>query len=868
MRLKFTFAFFAGLLFFSAPFLAAPASAADVCSREFAQSPAAAGLGAQAWLNGDERPFCMLQRQVFSTCQTAIKWDDEPRTPFFTAMYPCDLSKLFTEANLYGAAGGHPNRSNTGHGLSLTDISNNLATYVTRMTEASCIGGGYIRNWYAYGPEYRSETFACPPLENTMHICVDGHCDTDTVPVSQGSFFALSWNAQPRYLAPAQDCKVEGQSVDRDEKIGEVTIGNLNKGIYAYTLTCRGILNGYDSLAQGDRTKTIKVNVGNVIAPHITSFSVTPDSFEKYGDAKEITASWSVENIDSVESISINDIPVEKSAQGSKALPLPGADKTYVLRVKGKWKIPEITASKTVTASLPGRPKVIAFKIEPAKIKQGESAMLSWEVQGAYEVIINQGLGKVDAKGSVKVYPTASTLYVLDARSRPDKNSPAVKASVAVRIDSPGNVEPLLPDLGKTVIVEPPAKIEPIEDSAVAMQPLQPNEDKLDLRVNGSKGPLTLPLPAEFELSWNVGRLCISHGAWFGIKKQAGVEKITVTKPGTYYYNMYCPGFPSMDDSIAVTVVDGGANVFSTPGVPMPVAEAGVSTDGITYAKSVRVVRGKPVVLWISADRDVDGDGKASRDESGGWSQMRGGGKCLINFDLNQGAPTFEAAADSPRDPSGCSTSLDQMVFNDRPGVYAYGVLRLHQANGKLSNIGTIKVIVTDPPAPHGPPVIDMSVNGERGSSITLGVPAHYALSWEARDADYCTASEGWKGEKPLSGTENFFSSVKKEVVYSLTCVGRLGTTASTVRVKIAEVPVCQFTALPATLDRRSAFIRQSELSWKCDFADSCSIEPAVVSRIKTFGYVRVSPSVSTTYTLTCSNADTSKSFEADVEVR
>mgnify|MGYP001619618085 FL=1 len=329
----------------------------------------------------------------------------------------------------------------------------------------------------------------------------------------------------------------------------------------------------------------------------------------------------------------------------------------------------------------------------------------------------------------------------------------------------------------------------------------------------------------------------------------------------TYTYKLYCPTVGSDEVVVKVTGV-GGA------GIPLPVAEASASIDGKNFSQSIRVIRGEATQLWISGAYDTNGDKKVSRDETGKWTDLiSSDGRCEYNSDLNQGTPTFEAAINDPENPEACTVSIGKLTFFDKPGVYRYGVLRLAQNNGKVSNIGYINIAVNEPPPPKGPPIIDLRINNLPGPAIALGAPAEYDVSWTTQDADSCSASESWSGNKFPAGSQRFVASEKKEFVYALTCVGKLGTTKQSINLKVAELPVCDFSALPLIIDRTSPFNQQSALSWKCQFANTCVISPAV-GNVETFGSARVSPKETTKYSLTCQNLEGSSSFDQEVEVR
>jgi serine/threonine protein kinase len=75
-------------------------------------------------------------------------------------------------------------------------------------------------------------------------------------------------------------------------------------------------------------------------------------------------------------------------------------------------------------------PAVKQFSADPPSIEAGTPARLSWEVTGANEVAIDQGIGKVEASGTLKVQPSVPTTYVITA-SGSGKNDTA-KVSVDV----------------------------------------------------------------------------------------------------------------------------------------------------------------------------------------------------------------------------------------------------------------------------------------------------------------------------------------------------------------------------------------------------------------------------------------------------
>ncbi len=78
---------------------------------------------------------------------------------------------------------------------------------------------------------------------------------------------------------------------------------------------------------------------------------------------------------------------------------------------------------------VPGSPNVLRFDATPGTIAQGGSAELSWEVTGAQNVSIDNGVGEVSGR-SVRVSPTATTTYRLTATN--ERGSTTANTTVAV----------------------------------------------------------------------------------------------------------------------------------------------------------------------------------------------------------------------------------------------------------------------------------------------------------------------------------------------------------------------------------------------------------------------------------------------------
>ena len=507
-----------------------------------------------------------------------------------------------------------------------------------------------------------------------------------------------------------------------------------------------------------------------------------------------------------------------------------------------------VSRSLTVfVGDIPPAP-TIDFKITPPVINKGEKAKITWKAQNIVSLSMNQGIGSVTPEGSIEVSPGLTTRYTITGAGEFAELGLA-RHSITLTVIVPRAEEPK-----EEEIVIPPDQPVEIPEEAKAL--------KTDLKINNSDGPLTMSAPATFNLSWNLDKYCLAYGSWLGIKTKLGTEMRTEKKAGTYTYKLNCPGYGA--DEVIVKVI-GGTGV----GQLLPKAEASISTDGKNFSNSTRIIRGKETEVWLSAAYDINNDKLVSRDSSGSWTNlMSQNGRCEWNSDLNQGNPIFESVTLNPETADDCAFYLGKLKFFDKAGVYRYGILRLVQNDGKVSNTGYINVVIEEPPMPKGPPVIKLKINNVEKDTVLLAAPAEYNLSWDAGESDSCAASGSWAGDKFPSGSEHFVSSQKKDFTYNLNCANRLGTTDKSILLKVTELPVCDFGALPLVINKTSVLNRQSVLSWKCQFANTCSISPSADIKGATYGSVRVTPAMTTKYVLTCKNLEGTSSFDQLVEVK
>jgi hypothetical protein len=74
-----------------------------------------------------------------------------------------------------------------------------------------------------------------------------------------------------------------------------------------------------------------------------------------------------------------------------------------------------LPVTSAVKPTITPRPQVLVFTAEPSNVESGNSVKLEWEVMGADNITIDNGIGPVSLKGSIEVKPDAITAYNLRA---------------------------------------------------------------------------------------------------------------------------------------------------------------------------------------------------------------------------------------------------------------------------------------------------------------------------------------------------------------------------------------------------------------------------------------------------------------------
>ena len=147
-------------------------------------------------------------------------------------------------------------------------------------------------------------------------------------------------------------------------------------------------------------------------------------------------------------------------------------------------------------------------------------------------------------------------------------------------------------------------------------------------------------------------------------------------------------------------------------------------------------------------------------------------------------------------------------------------------------------------------------------SSVEMGSPA--TLQWSTQDAQSCTASGGWNGSQPTSGTATT-DPLTTTTNYTLTCTGPGGAASQSAEVVvISPAPTVALAVSSATVAAGAT----TTLNWNAQNATSCTASGGWKGAVATNGTWTSEALTNTTeYELTCTGSGGSATQTATVSV-
>ena len=498
--------------------------------------------------------------------------------------------------------------------------------------------------------------------------------------------------------------------------------------------------------------------------------------------------------------------------------------------------------SVTVNVQSAAPAPTVSISADPTSITSGQTSTLSWSSTNANSCSASGGWsGSKGTSGNQSVGPTSNQTYTLTCTG----DGGSASDSVTVTVDS-------------------------------APPPDAPT-------VNFSADPSSITSGQSSTLSWstNNANSCSASGGWSGNKGTSGSQSVSPSSSRTY--SLTCTGDGgSTTESVTVTV-DGA--------VETPTVNLSASTTLITVGQT-------PTLTWSSNNAN-------SCSASGGWSgnkatsgsQLVGptqtrtytltcsgpGGNAsdsvTITVEAGAPAPTINLSANPTSITDGESSTLSWST-NNADSCSA--------ANGWSGNKGTSG---NESVSPSSSNTYSLTCTGEGGStteSVTVTVDGVVdaptvsltgnpttitagetpTLTWSSSNANSCSASGGWQGNKGTSGSQ--FVGPTETRDYTLTCTGPGGSASDTVTITVEStppppnVPTVNLSANPTQVSSGDS----STLSWSTSNADSCSAQGAWNGNKGTVGSESTGALTSdSTFTLNCTGPGGSASASVTVDV-
>ncbi|HUO68864.1 MAG TPA: GDSL-type esterase/lipase family protein, partial [Gammaproteobacteria bacterium] len=220
---------------------------------------------------------------------------------------------------------------------------------------------------------------------------------------------------------------------------------------------------------------------------------------------------------------------------------------------------------------------------------------------------------------------------------------------------------------------------------------------------------------------------------------------------------------------------------------------------------------------------------------------------------LNRSGSTFSAYSS----PDGTTwTLIGQSTINMAASVYIGLAVTAHHA-GLINTTAFDHVLISSGGAPPAPTV------GLTATPASVASGATTQLSWTSTNATSCTASGGWSGSQPTSGSATS-AAITAPTTFTLTCTGAGGSASDSKTVTLIGAPTVSLSVSPASVTTGGT----TQLTWTSTNATSCTASGGWSGSKATSGAATSSAlSVTTTFTLTCTGTGGSGSDSKTVTV-
>ncbi len=451
----------------------------------------------------------------------------------------------------------------------------------------------------------------------------------------------------------------------------------------------------------------------------------------------------------------------------------------------------------------PAPPVIATFSATPAAVQPGQGSLLAWTVTGAATLSVDQGVGAVTGS-SVTVHPTTPTTYTLTATNAGGSATDSVTVDVGPA--------PVISAFTAT-----PANLPAGQTCQLAWTASGADTLSLDQGVGSVTGAslgvtpastLTYTLTASNAYGSSAASVTVTVGVAPLIASfTATPGSVAVGQASTLAWSVSGATSLGLDQGIgAVTGTSRGVS----PGSTTTYTLTATNPFGSTQATATVVVGTAPLIASFSASPASVSPGQAT---TLSWSVS---GATSLSLDQGIGPVTGTSRGVTP----GATTTYTFTATN------AFG-----------SSQATATVTVP-------PPVIQSFT----ATPASLGTGQSATLTWDVVGATSLSLDQGIGA---VTGTSRGVTP-GATTTYTLTASNVSGTVTATATVNVGPLPVISsFTAGPH--DYVSSTSPSCNLSWSVSGATGLTIDHGVGT--VTTGPVAVSPTATTLYTLTATNA-------------
>ena len=742
-----------------------------------------------------------------------------------SALAACDESSIVQNADAAAATSGASTNVATGTIGSVTTAATGTSTTAAGTTTAGAVStastsataaGTTTAGAVSTGTGApASTTAAVKPVITQAAAAVAPTVSLTASPttVASGGTSTMTWSSTRATACKASASDAAGALSESVPLSGTWTTPKLTSSA-EFQLTCEG--------SGGTATQSITVTVAGS-APAV-ALSASPSTINSRGAS---TLTWTSSNATACTASGA--WSGTKALQGSFPTGALSNNASYALTCTG----PHGTATQTATVTVKSIEPTVTLTASPSTLASGASSTLHWSAVNALSCNAGgawsgtKALTGTQSTGAL----TANSTYTLTCAG--PGGSAAQSATVTIASTAP--------------------------------------------TVTLSVGPNSIASGDSATLNWtaNNATACTASGAWTGAKAVHGSQS-TGDLTATSTYTLTCAGAGGTAKQSATVSVKAPTPTISLVANPSSVLSNGATT--LTWS-AANATACKASGAW-SGNKALAGtqsSGALTANSVFGLACTGPGGSAAQSVTVTV-SPHTTAVVSLSAKPStvsrGSETTLAWSATNATACTASGGwsgskPVSGSQSTGALTANTTYALACTGPGGGATQTTTVSVTSPGPGVSLTLNPTtvksgASTALTWSSTNATACTASGGWSGAKPVSGSQSS-GALTASKTYTLTCTGPGGSATQSATVTVSSsAPTVTLKASPSTVPSGSA----ASLSWSSTNATACAASGSWSGALATSGTRATGAlTASQSYDITCTGAGGSAMQSATVTV-